>query len=378
MTAKLLVGLALLAMSEDVEIMRQMVEQAVNDVYKNVDVYKDASVAWRISGAPPNRDFIYTRPARSAHGGGQDVTGVYLPGYGVLIQLTAPMPFQEAVTVTKVERGAKKVSQWEVARRKLRGEFRIPLVEQLIVSAVPDSTHLPTRAQLTERMLDVLAENGHNFRELSPDERLTVDLVFRDRQVKKRTQLLEFQETPAGLLFVQPLQGKSADENAGDLHMRQKNYTKAVEAYEKAIKIKAARGKQPDAKDLPALYQKLAQAHVAAGQYKNAERLLKMLADGAAKQNTLWRGQQLLKAKEQLLKAKELLLKGKELKQSDLPAAKLPAHLIISATKSQLDAIAEGKMSRDEFAKAAQIEYLDPLEAAVEEKSDEGEPSKEN
>ena len=35
-------------------------------------------------------------------------------------------------------------------------------------------------------------------------------------------------------------------------------------------------------------------------------------------------------------------------------------------------------MSRDDFAKAAQIEYLDPREAAVEAKSDEGEPSKEN
>ena len=381
MTAKILMGVALLAMSEDVEIMRQMVERTVGDAYTT-------RAATRFLYIHVSPDYF-----GASHGKAGDATGVYLPGYGVLIQLAAPMPFPE-VSQMKRDGGGEPLSQWEAARRKLQGETS---VEQLIVSAVPDSTHTPTRDQLTRRVLEVLAENGHNFRELPPSERLTVDVVFRDRKaarcaechdadawslgvkmsVKRQMRGLGLGLRETGSLandMAHAVQGlsvqlKSADENAGDLHMRQKNYTKATEAYMKALEF--SRKRRPDdtvarsrLKDeaVQSLYRKLAQANVAAGQYKDAAGLLKLLADKAAQRDVSvdWF-------------AVETAKPGR---QPDSPAAALPAHLIISATKSQLDAVAEGKMSRDEFAKAAQIEYLDPLEASVEEKSENGKPSK--
>jgi tetratricopeptide (TPR) repeat protein len=343
MTAKILAGVALLAMCEDVEIMRQIVERAVGNTYKSyaaVDLLHN-------HGLPDGKTSA--------------ATGVYLPGYGVLIQLTALMPFPEAVLQVK-KGGRKTVSQWDVARRNLRGESTDELLR---IAVVADSTHSPTRDQLTRRLLEVLAENGHNFRELPSNERLTVDVVFRDRKAARCAECHQVLKDGGKLVVLWSPHVQSADENAGDLHMRQKNYEKAIEAYRKALKL--ADEKEPDdspsasGRSKAALYQKLGQACLGAGDFKEAEVIAKMLNRIAAQRPS---GITLNSKSEQLAG------------QLDSPAAALPAHLIVSATKSQLDAVAEGKISRDEFAKAAQIEFLDPLEASVEEKSEKGEPSK--
>ncbi|HUG92387.1 MAG TPA: hypothetical protein VML55_16230 [Planctomycetaceae bacterium] len=145
------------------------------------------------------------------------------------------------------------------------------------------------------------------------------------------------------------------DELAGDLHLRQGQAAAAAAAYERAL-LKAYdledHGYDPDGgrtslasrispQTPPAerrLFQKLLQAYVAAGNMDDARQLLGKWPDdragGTAKR----------------------VPRGSE----STPAPPLPARLVVSATKVQLDAVASGKLSRDEFAKQALVRWFDP------------------
>lgn len=365
MTAKILAGVALLAMFEDVEIMRRIMQQSVNDMYQG-----------RASVTLTGDDTLGIVGALHSQQPGSH--GVYLPGYGVLIQATVPFALPQG---SSAEAKDERASQWEKVRRELRGKSPPGRSTPALATRAPDT---PTRDQLTRRVLEVLAENGRHFRELPAEERLTVDIVFHNRDKSRSTkphdqqgylwqgmgpgqskQSAEWQlgwsgnarRPEQGFLFITT---SSAEENAGDLHMRQKNYAKAVEAYAKALKTHYDPDVAPGI--ARSLYKKLAQAHVGAGQYDEAQQYLGLLNEGAGESNEAY-GSQV-----QSLAAFDA--------ESGRSIAALPAHLIVSATKEQLDAVASGKMSREEFRQTAQIEYLDPLEAAAESKGKTSKTSK--
>jgi tetratricopeptide (TPR) repeat protein len=121
----------------------------------------------------------------------------------------------------------------------------------------------------------------------------------------------------------------------GDLHEKQARLADAIEAYQKAV------AQNPDPKTAAALYRKLARASLSQAAELDAE------AKKAA-----------------VAKALEYV---KRLQEAETPVAKpaaapvpvqLPAKLTISAPKKLLDLAGSGKISFEEFKKAATVDYL--------------------
>jgi tetratricopeptide (TPR) repeat protein len=135
---------------------------------------------------------------------------------------------------------------------------------------------------------------------------------------------------------------KQGYENLADLHMKQKRYAEAVEAYQKALD-QSKDLKQQDAiraKLLDALKAQLNVIDSVLAQSRETQDLRKKLLDSA---------QAYLKGVE------GDLVKQLEAKPKSSPLA---SKLIIVAPKELLDQVGQGKMSFDDFRKAATVEYL--------------------
>jgi hypothetical protein len=52
---------------------------------------------------------------------------------------------------------------------------------------------------------------------------------------------------------------------------------------------------------------------------------------------------------------------------SEHPGPKFPARLVVSVTKAELDQVAAGKMTRQEFDEQATVDYIDPSRQQAEE-----------
>ena len=74
------------------------------------------------------------------------------------------------------------------------------------------------------------------------------------------------------------------------------------------------------------------------------------------------------------LAAIEKILHSSRPKESETPSVSLPARLVISVTKANLDAVASEKISRKEFRKQVSVDYFDP--ASVKAKQDEKQQTK--
>lgn len=147
-------------------------------------------------------------------------------------------------------------------------------------------------------------------------------------------------------------ESQSNDETTGNLHVRQNDYKKAIEAYEKAL------GQSFISEDgfvfykrgdlLPAnsfspknrrLMQRLGQSHIGAGNFDKARQVLDYLSRAEAAAS---------KTREQ-------------------DSLQFPAQLVVSIKKADLDAIASGKIKSEEFKKRASVRYFDPGEVQPDE-----------
>lgn len=112
-----------------------------------------------------------------------NVEGVYLKGQGATYTLTLPPPPRSLPIATK-KTLSKALTDWERARQSVRGDQPQPQKsepakepsENGIFAELEKSGHLG----LTEAILRVLAENGHHFSQLAPDEKITVAVTFRE------------------------------------------------------------------------------------------------------------------------------------------------------------------------------------------------------
>ena len=144
---------------------------------------------------------------------------------------------------------------------------------------------------------------------------------------------------------------KSNDETTGDLHRRQGDDKKAIEAYEKALRPSfSPAGGFYNRITIPSgglspknrrLMQKLSLAQIEAGNFDKARQLIENLsrAEAAAKDASK--------------------SKSKVYEQGSLPFS---AQLVVSVKKADLDAVADGKINGGEFKKRATLRYLDPGE----------------
>jgi tetratricopeptide (TPR) repeat protein len=125
----------------------------------------------------------------------------------------------------------------------------------------------------------------------------------------------------------------------GDLNFKQNKYTEAKEAYQQVLGLLSKKAESP-AENLRCLLvavevaNRLAQVYVAQGDQKKAAEMLEMAS-----------------------RAVERASKLAPATKSPPSSGQVPAQLIISATKENLDKVGAGKMTLEEFRKASSIEY---------------------
>jgi hypothetical protein len=334
---------------------------------------------------------LSTHPG-TAHGLGA-LEGVYLKGYGVLYTMTLP-PQPHPVKPPPAKPAAKPLSDWERVRKELRGD---KADEPAPTPAVPPS--------LADLILHVLARNGQHFSQLSAKERITVVVTFRephehvgqtsmasagllalkgaglpmagggtpmgpmgqgprnpmgDQTGPPGTPPTRAGQRPGttargavpdqtgppgtpptrGLFDKKPTPSSARDhELVGDLHLKQGHTPEAVKAYTSALNALAdERGPASDA-HRRTLYRKLAQAYLG-------------MADRTPDSH-----------EKVIARAIEFLRRATLEKAAEPPAAsaRLPAKLIVFATKGLLDQVGSGKLTFEQFRQLAGVESVPAL-----------------
>lgn len=266
----------------------------------------------------------------------RSLEGVYLKGQGVVYTATLaslqPSANAMADSTTKeiLAVSMQQDSEWENVRRQVRNEKEKP--------RKPEASKPPS---LSDVLLKVLAENGHNFSQLGENESMTIILTVHESNppaaarkssaggkggsAKSGTQLRK----STGVSYHRD--DASDQELLGDLHQKQGHYEAALRAFTEA----ATREPGPSSKDAQRLYRKIAQCYLALGQDDKAR-----------------------KALDQILSFEKESTDAKDKPAAAKPAAALPVKLIISASKKLLDQVKEGKISFEEFRRQAHVETL--------------------
>ncbi len=370
---------------EDIEVLRRILNRELAEAYGFPQVvsggpwfsYPDQDVT-PVHSVRDMRGNPYTLGTWRAHVDGSGhvaghhlspgAEGVYLKGHGVVYSVTLPAPMQDPVKES-ARPPARSRTRWEQVRGELRGE-----------KAEPDAKdRAAERPSLAEAVLRVLAENGHNFAHLADDEKITVAVTFRGElnctlchdtgwSRSSRTSGPRSSSVPSTSGTSGPSAGttnltKDAEQayktqlveaqNAlllGDLQAKQNNPKAAAAEYQKAINTfhkaqesrkQTAPGGGRDAATLllaVEMYTKLAKAHDGAGQIEQAMRALGVVEDYV----------------------REMKQAGGAPAPRKAAGVPLPGKLVVSATKKLLDQAGAGKISFEEFRKAASVEYQAP------------------
>jgi tetratricopeptide (TPR) repeat protein len=280
--------------------------------------------------------------------------GVYLKGQGVIYQVTLPPSLTDPVK-TQAITDETVPTPWERARSEIRGE-----------KAPTTRAEKTTRPTLSDAILHVLADNGKHFNLLTPDERITVVVTFRNSGQscavchggkEKGSPGRPFGQEPDPPIRVgeqQPAQaqgGTAELENwlsLGDLHFRQGKHASALQAFTKAAEARektlarltsdkqATRQEKVQALlSLAELYTKVAQCHFAMGDKEAAH---KALAKATQYTQDVGQGAEAPGHPDQAV------------------SRMLPQQLVISVPKRLLDEVGSGKITYDQFSRQAGIE----------------------
>jgi hypothetical protein len=304
--------------------------------------------------------------------------GIYLKGCGVVYSGALPMQFHLSVMGdSDTANPAQPPSQWERIRKEMHGEK--------VEAEKEGQRKVPP---LSEVVLKALAENGKHFTQLPENEQVTVGLTlfqsqscvlchvnpWQDRRIQASYGLSPMPQylgdpfnaaqpnpTAGGITATSSTSGPPGTSSpsglsqerieahrqllTGDLHAKQNQMQNAIELYEKAWvtyrklldEERKAGGATSDLQlnlEVAELLGKLGQCYRAQGDSEKARRIVTYLAGVGQKTGLV---------------------------DSPPPAgaSPLPAKLIVSASKKLLDQVGAGKMSFDEFKKAATVQYLD-------------------
>jgi hypothetical protein len=339
-------------MAEDIEIMRRLLNQNLRRMLEASRAGQSSTLnsywvdiglpQWQAADGRKFKPYFYSDTTHFMFPSAfTEAEGTYLKGQGVIYTVTLP-PSHRDPRWQAEKAGPKPPSDWERARNELRGEK----------TATQANVGEAKEPSLAETILKALADNGHHFAQLAENESLTVVVTFRQSGVGGMSQL----DNMAGYFLAEALKDQNANTRAtavqalsqigekaapppandhellGDLHLKQAKHKEAIEAYRKALE------QNPKS---TALLRKLAQAYmVEAGSY---------LASGADD-----------KARESFDKADSWWKKAQEpatTNKSATAAPALPAKLIVAAPKKLLDQVGAGKISFEDFKKAAPVEY---------------------
>jgi hypothetical protein len=331
-----------LEMAEDLEVLAEVVARALERFQPEAAAvallgkqgstrWKDAESAWRKA----------LSPAAGGRRGGGRPRAVHLPGYGVVVQADAPALAEEPAQGGGGNAPQKAPDDWDLARRILRGAPPPAAGEGRARTE-------PTRADLTDAVIRLMARNGHRLRHLAAGERLTIALEiegqardygtawpvgpdsFRPESTSAADGGAWEAETPTATdgardYFRAPDPALESRVLSGDLHLRQGNYEKAIEAFQQA-----ADAYRQDS----TVRTRLLHALAGAGKYAEARALLDRLAAGTGAGGAADRQEQARFA--------------------------VPGRLVLSATKESLDEAGTGSMPLEEFRKQVQVTYFPP------------------
>jgi hypothetical protein len=366
---------------EDVEVMRRLLDEGLAKAYglpvhltaptRRSDAQPLAVFADRPDGDPNLAQWLnVAQPGQEGHTL-PAAEGVYLDGYGVVYSVTLPPPGHDP-RPGKAAGGTAPppLSPWDRTRKEVRGEKVEP-------GAKADGGPTP----LADAVLHVLADNGRHFASLPEGEKITVAITFRGARACTGCHanpfaggepLATFQDkdpfdpsdatdktAPAtGPQTRQDVKRGTAPEGVreglllGDLHLKQGKPKEAADAYQDALRkwgLDVTGGldkwKAPDdVSDLMLgveLLQGFAKAKLALGEKEPAHNALQIASTLSR------RAEELTAAAQDGPKA-----------ANRAAAAPLPAKLVITAGKTQMDRVGAGKMSYEEFRQAATVEYL--------------------
>lgn len=283
------------------------------------------------------------------------VEGVYLDGYGVVLNVGMPPQSRDPRPGAEPPKTAPAMSDWDRMQRQLRGE-KLPDIAAPVAKEPP----------LGDLVLKLLSQNGKNLKALKDDDKVTIAFTFRSEgpgdyrstvsnvtstpSFTPAIRVVPLQSTPAS----GPQRGQSARdlELLGELHLKQGQTEQALDAFRRALAVVDKEANESGREDADAdkiakrraeLNAKLAQAFIAAGKFDQAREALERAHDAGRKNPP----------------------PGKPATAKSSAMA-LPARLTITASKRMLDQVGSGSMSYDEFRKAATVEYTPAGRAAAE------------
>lgn len=295
--------------------------------------------------------------------------GYALEAYGVVYSVSLPQPLTDPLHVTHPPK-EKPLTEWEQARQILRGEKKPTLKD----------VAKPVRPSLSEALLKVLAENGQHFSQLKPTDKVTIAITFSQHGCAQCHQVQSSMDKPlrspsdpfslkprsdqqptfrnpvsqpAQLALPKPdhWQYKAEEQSQmllGDLHFKQKKYSEAIRAYQKALQSERSKltpsrtssKKQTEIRAHVAMVEilnRMAQAHLQLGQHEEARAAL---GNAAKVQQAL------------------ILALNKEKGAGEDVQMKLPQQLIITASKQMLDDVGKGKIPFEEFRKKVTLKSI--------------------
>ncbi len=169
-------------LSEDLRVMSALVDETVSDFYKKLGTANCMSchtgnlgTGWR--GALAEGQFAHGALADWHFGATPEKSNAtFVEGVGVVVQLTAPA-FPEAGAIdieANIVKGTP--SRWEQMRQKLEGGgAQSVLATGMTVDL--KAVHL-SRDDLIDKLASLLAESGHNFRNLGMGDKIAIALTF--------------------------------------------------------------------------------------------------------------------------------------------------------------------------------------------------------
>lgn len=319
-------------MYEDIEIMRCLLDRKLHGIYPS-HTYQSFGMVGMQGGIGGMRGGMGMGMA----GGMMPVTvpmrsleGVYLKGQGVVYTATVASlqpPAKAGSDTSSPKRYAADVleNEWESIRRQIRNEKEKP--------TTPEASKPPS---LSDVLLKMMAENGHNFSQLGENESLTLVLTVHSASslspaAKSGGGSAKTEPKSTANILVSDLIAQVRDnELLGELHLKQGKHEEAIKAFHYVLK------RISDPKREAELHRKLAQCYLMQGDDE--------------------------KARAELDQAIALVKKETEAKAKPAstakPATTLPIKLIISAPKKLLDQAEAGKITFEEFRRQAHVETL--------------------